>query len=77
MTPSELVPETPGEVDSGDRRRERRTRVLAGLGVGIVGAASLSTAVYQTITQSSTSVGLPVAASDAQRVDAGDVYHAC
>ncbi|WP_345415842.1 hypothetical protein [Actinomycetospora chlora] len=42
-----------------DERRGRRSRFAASLGVGLVGAASLTTAVYQTITQSSTTVGLP------------------
>ncbi len=37
----------------------RRSRVAAALGVSLVGAASLSTAVFQTITGASTSVGIP------------------
>ncbi|MHC1560952.1 hypothetical protein ACR9E3_18490 [Actinomycetospora sp. C-140] len=53
--------ETPCDPPRGehDDRRRRRSRFTAGVGVGLMGAASLTTAVYQTITQSSTTVSLP------------------
>ena len=60
-TEFEPVSETPCDpfptAESG--RAGRRTRLAATLGVGLVGAASLSTAVYQTISQSSTTLGMP------------------
>ena len=45
-------------------RAGRRTRLAATLGVGLMGAASLSTAVYQTISQSSTTVAMPGAVTE-------------
>ena len=53
----ESVSETP--CDTPSERGGVRSRFAAGIGVGLVGAASLSTAVFQTITQSSTTVGMP------------------
>ncbi|MDD7942172.1 hypothetical protein PHK61_27530 [Actinomycetospora lutea] len=45
-------------------RRARMSRIAAGLGVGIMGAASLTTAVYQTTTQASTALGMPGAVDE-------------
>ena len=57
-TPCDPVP----TAESG--RAARRTRLAATLGVGLMGAASLSTAVYQTISQSSTTVAMPGAVTE-------------
>ncbi|HWN28326.1 MAG TPA: hypothetical protein VNP37_15270 [Actinomycetospora sp.] len=54
---NEPLSETPRDATS--ERSGVRSRIAAGVGVGLVGAASLSTAVFQTITQSSTTVGMP------------------
>ncbi|HSK60502.1 MAG TPA: hypothetical protein VK935_15775, partial [Actinomycetospora sp.] len=59
---TEPVSETP--CDAPSERSGVRSRIAAGIGVGLVGAASLSTAVYQSITQSSTTVGMPGAIAE-------------